>query len=48
MRDRSSVRTRTLAVLLMVVATTDREAARRAVATPLDFLTKVAVTVETC
>jgi probable F420-dependent oxidoreductase len=32
---------KTLAVLLMVVATTDREAARRAVATPLDFLTKV-------
>jgi probable F420-dependent oxidoreductase len=31
----------TLAVLLMVVPTTDREAARRAVATPLDFLTKV-------
>jgi probable F420-dependent oxidoreductase len=32
---------RTLAVLLMVVPTTDREAARRAAATPLDFLTKV-------
>jgi probable F420-dependent oxidoreductase len=32
---------KTLAVLLIVVATTDREAARRAVATPLDFLTKV-------
>ncbi len=32
---------RALAVLLIVVATTDREAARRAVATPLDFLTKV-------
>jgi probable F420-dependent oxidoreductase len=32
---------KTLAVLLMVVATTDREAARRAAATPLDFLTKV-------
>ena len=32
---------KTLAVLLMVVPTTDREAARRAVATPLDFLTKV-------
>ena len=33
---------KTLAVLLMVVPTTDREVARRAVATPLDFLTKVA------
>ena len=32
---------KTLAVLLMVVPTTDREAARRAAATPLDFLTKV-------
>ncbi|PXX06922.1 TIGR03620 family F420-dependent LLM class oxidoreductase [Mycolicibacterium moriokaense] len=32
---------KTLAVLLMVVPTTDRDAARRAVATPLDFLTKV-------
>ena len=31
----------TLAVLLMVVPTTDRGAARRAAATPLDFLTKV-------
>ena len=31
----------TLAVLLMVMPTTDREAARRAAATPLDFLTKV-------
>jgi probable F420-dependent oxidoreductase len=32
---------KTLAVLLMVVPTTDREAARRAAATPLDFLTNV-------
>jgi probable F420-dependent oxidoreductase len=32
---------KTLAVLLMIVPTTDREAARRAAATPLDFLTKV-------
>jgi probable F420-dependent oxidoreductase len=32
---------RTLAVLLMVLPTTEREAARRAAATPLDFLTKV-------
>ncbi|MDT5067654.1 MAG: hypothetical protein QOK02_3809 [Mycobacterium sp.] len=32
---------KTVAVLLMVVPTTDREAARRAAATPLDFLTKV-------
>jgi probable F420-dependent oxidoreductase len=32
---------RTLAVLLMVVPTTDREAARQAASTPLDFLTKV-------
>jgi probable F420-dependent oxidoreductase len=32
---------KTLAVLLMVVPTSDREAARRAVAAPLDFLTKV-------
>jgi probable F420-dependent oxidoreductase len=32
---------RTLAVLVMVMPTTDREAARRAAATPLDFLTKV-------
>ena len=32
---------KTLAVLLMVVPTTDRQAARRAVATPLDFLTSV-------
>jgi probable F420-dependent oxidoreductase len=30
-----------LAVLLMVVPTTDRESARRAAASPLDFLTKV-------
>jgi probable F420-dependent oxidoreductase len=30
-----------LAVLLMVLPTTDREAARQAAATPLDFLTKV-------
>ena len=33
---------KTLAVLLMVMPTTDREAARGAAATPLDFLTKVA------
>ncbi|HYZ69230.1 MAG TPA: TIGR03620 family F420-dependent LLM class oxidoreductase, partial [Mycobacterium sp.] len=32
---------RTLAVLVMVLPTTDREAARQAAATPLDFLTKV-------
>ena len=32
---------KTLAVLLMVMPTTDREAARQAAATPLDFLTKV-------
>ncbi len=32
---------KTLAVLLMVMPTSDREAARRAAATPLDFLTKV-------
>jgi probable F420-dependent oxidoreductase len=32
---------KTLAVLVMVVPTTDREAARQAAATPLDFLTKV-------
>ncbi len=32
---------KTLAVLLMVVPTTDREAARRAAATPLEFLTKL-------
>jgi probable F420-dependent oxidoreductase len=32
---------KTLAVLLMVIPTTDREAARQAAATPLDFLTKV-------
>jgi probable F420-dependent oxidoreductase len=32
---------KTLAVLLMVMPTTDREPARRAAATPLDFLTKV-------
>jgi probable F420-dependent oxidoreductase len=32
---------KTLAVLLMVAPTTDREAVRRAAATPLDFLTKV-------
>jgi probable F420-dependent oxidoreductase len=32
---------KTLAVLLMVAPTTDREAARRAVAAPLDFLTQV-------
>jgi len=38
---RSVLGDKTLAVLLMVVPTTDREAARRAVATPLDFLTKV-------
>lgn len=31
----------TLAVLLMVMPTTDRQAARQAAATPLDFLTKV-------
>jgi probable F420-dependent oxidoreductase len=32
---------KTLAVLVMVLPTTDREAARQAAATPLDFLTKV-------
>ena len=32
---------KTLAVLLMVMPATDREAARQAAATPLDFLTKV-------
>jgi probable F420-dependent oxidoreductase len=32
---------KTLAVLVMVLPTTDREAARRVAATPLDFLTKV-------
>jgi probable F420-dependent oxidoreductase len=32
---------KTLAVLVMVMPTTDREAARAAAATPLDFLTKV-------
>jgi len=32
---------KTMAVLVMVVPTTDREAARRAAATPLEFLTKV-------
>jgi probable F420-dependent oxidoreductase len=32
---------KTLAVLVMVLPTTDREAAREAAATPLDFLTKV-------
>ena len=32
---------KTLAVLLMVIPTTDRDAARQAAATPLDFLTKV-------
>jgi alkanesulfonate monooxygenase SsuD/methylene tetrahydromethanopterin reductase-like flavin-dependent oxidoreductase (luciferase family) len=32
---------KTLAVLLMVMPTTDRGAARQAAATPLDFLTKV-------
>ena len=33
---------KTLAVLVMVLPTTDREAARQAAATPLDFLTQVA------
>ena len=36
-----SARTRLLAVLVMVMPTTDREAARQAAASPLDFLTKV-------
>jgi probable F420-dependent oxidoreductase len=38
---RAALGDKTLAVLVMVMPTTDREAARRAAAAPLDFLTKV-------
>src|ERR1700752_3027269 len=38
---RAALGDKTLAVLVMVMPTTDREAARQAAGTPLDFLTKV-------